>query len=66
MEYPGDSAVDTTPMSVQELAKKAVDFEYNPQVPLRYWLRTADTILKEVCGAGCVGCIGVKQVEQSS
>lgn len=37
------------PMSVQDIAAKAVDFEYNPMIPLRYWLRTADTMLKEVC-----------------
>lgn len=37
------------PLSVQEIAARAVDFEYNPTIPLRYWLRSADTILKEVC-----------------
>ncbi|KAI9811824.1 MAG: hypothetical protein M1832_000677 [Thelocarpon impressellum] len=35
------------PMSVQEITQKAEDFQYNPQVPLRYWLRTAETLLKE-------------------
>lgn len=36
------------PMSVPEIIKRAEEFEYNPLVPLRYWLRTADTLLKEV------------------
>ena len=36
------------PMSITEITKRAEEFEYNPFVPLRYWLRTADTLLKEV------------------
>ncbi|KAI9680876.1 MAG: hypothetical protein M1817_004316 [Caeruleum heppii] len=34
-------------MSVQEITQKAEDFVYNPLVPLKYWLRTADILLKE-------------------
>ncbi|KAI5790621.1 putative endosome-associated ubiquitin isopeptidase [Peziza echinospora] len=45
MEYLSDPL--TTPLSVTEIASKAVNFEYNPLIPLRYWLRTADTMLKE-------------------
>lgn len=36
------------PLSVKEIADKALSFEYNHLIPLRYWLRTADTILKQV------------------
>ncbi len=36
------------PMSVPEITSRAEDFDYNALVPLRYWLRTADTLLKEV------------------
>lgn len=36
------------PLSIAELTRRAEDFEYTPFVPLRYWLRTADTLLKEV------------------
>ncbi len=36
------------PLSVEELAEKAGAFEYNAVIPLRYWLRTADTLQKEV------------------
>lgn len=36
------------PLSVEEIVQQANQFEYNPQIPLRYWLRTADTLQKEV------------------
>ena len=38
------------PMSIAEITKRAEEFEYNLFVPLRYWLRTADTLVKEVTG----------------
>lgn len=34
-------------MSITEITGKAIEFDYNPLVPLRYWLRTAETLLKE-------------------
>lgn len=37
------------PMSVKEIALKAEDFEFNPFIAMKYWLRTADTLLREVC-----------------
>ena len=36
------------PMSVEAIAKRAGDFEYNARIPLRQWLRAADTLQKEV------------------
>jgi hypothetical protein len=36
------------PMTVKEIVTKAQAFEFNPHIALKYWLRTADTILKEV------------------
>jgi STAM-binding protein len=36
------------PMSVKEIAAKAQDFDFNPFIALKYWLRTADTLLREV------------------
>lgn len=36
------------PLSVEQIARRAQDYEYNPLVPLRYWLRTAGSLLKEV------------------
>ncbi|KAI9847293.1 MAG: hypothetical protein M1837_002880 [Sclerophora amabilis] len=35
------------PMSVQELCRKAESFEYDTSIPLRYWIRTANLLLKE-------------------
>lgn len=44
-----DSARDyqPKPMNVKQIVDMA-HFDYNPHVPLRYWLRTAGTLLKEV------------------
>ena len=39
----------TRPMNVEEIVKKAQTFDYNPLIPLKYWFRTAGTLLKEVC-----------------
>ncbi|MCJ1337168.1 hypothetical protein MMC09_002448 [Bachmanniomyces sp. S44760] len=35
------------PMNVEQIVKKAQSFDYNPLIPLKYWLRTAGTLLKE-------------------
>ncbi|KAL1638269.1 hypothetical protein SLS56_000077 [Neofusicoccum ribis] len=35
------------PLSVEEIVQQAGNFDYNQMVPLRYWLRSADTIQKE-------------------
>ena len=42
---------DTGPsrsLNVEQIVKKAQNFDYNPLIPLKYWLRTAGTLLKEV------------------
>lgn len=44
----GASTVQSGPMSVKEISAKAEDFEFNPSIALKYWLRTADTLLREV------------------
>jgi len=36
------------PVNVEEIARRAQEYDYNPLVPLRYWLRTAGSLLKEV------------------
>lgn len=46
----GSQSEVSRPMSVQEISKKAGDFDFNDTIPLKYWLRTADTLLREVCG----------------
>ncbi|KAI6244733.1 AMSH-like protease sst2 [Erysiphe necator] len=35
------------PMSSKELAIKAQDFDFNPLIPLKFWVRTSDTLLRE-------------------
>ncbi|KAG4421278.1 hypothetical protein IFR04_005580 [Cadophora malorum] len=35
------------PMSVKEISVKAGDFDFNPLIPMKYWFRTADTLLRE-------------------
>jgi STAM-binding protein len=44
----GTTALIMRPMTVKEIVEKAQAFEFNPQIALRYWLRTADMLLKEV------------------
>ena len=36
------------PLNVEQIVGKAQNFDYNPLIPLKYWLRTAGTLLKEV------------------
>lgn len=36
------------PMNVERIVEEAQNFEFNPLIPLKYWLRTATTLLKEV------------------
>lgn len=36
------------PQSVEKITRIAQDYEYNAAVPLRYWLRTAATLIREV------------------
>jgi len=35
------------PMSVKEVSANAQDFDFNPFIALKYWLRTAETLLRE-------------------
>ena len=36
------------PLSIEQVAAKAQNFDYNPNIALRHWLRSAGTLLKEV------------------
>lgn len=36
------------PQSVEKITRIAQDYAYNPAVALRYWLRTAATLMREV------------------
>jgi hypothetical protein len=44
----GSFRLATRPRNVEEITKAAQTYEYSALVPLRYWLRTAGTMLKEV------------------
>lgn len=35
-------------MSTKELAIKALDFDFKPSIPLKFWIRTSDSLLREV------------------
>lgn len=36
-------------MTVKEIVARAQAFDFNPQIPLKHWLRTAAVLLREVC-----------------
>ena len=40
----------SVPHNVEQITRLAQDYEYNPNIPLKYWLRTANSLVKEVCG----------------
>jgi hypothetical protein len=44
----------TAPQSVESITRIAQNYEYNSSVPLRYWLRTAATLLREVGYTCCL------------
>lgn len=41
-------AASSKPMSVKEIASKAQDFDFDLNIALKYWFRTADALIKEV------------------
>jgi hypothetical protein len=34
---------------VEQIVKEAQVIDFNPGIPLKFWLRSAATLLKEVC-----------------
>ena len=44
-----DGRALSRPMIVEEIILKAESFNYNPHIEFKYYLRTANTLLKEVC-----------------
>ena len=42
------SKAHAKPSNVQQIVKRAQQIDYKPLVPLKYWLRSARTLLKEV------------------
>lgn len=43
------------PRSVEQITKAAQEYEYDAGVPIRYWLRTAAALVKEVQTIGRAG-----------
>ncbi|KAH8693982.1 putative endosome-associated ubiquitin isopeptidase [Talaromyces proteolyticus] len=41
------SRVPATPHNVEQITRIAQDYEYNPAIALKYWLRTANSLVKE-------------------
>ncbi|EEA19016.1 hypothetical protein TMatcc_010441 [Talaromyces marneffei ATCC 18224] len=39
--------VSSAPHNVEQITRLAQDYEYNPNIPLKYWLRTANSLVKE-------------------
>lgn len=60
MEGSGD--LPARPMSIKEISDKASDYEWNPNIEFKYWVRAADTIYREVSrpvpACSPVWCVG--------
>ncbi|PYH89855.1 putative endosome-associated ubiquitin isopeptidase [Aspergillus ellipticus CBS 707.79] len=41
------ASAGSPPQNVESITRMAQDYEYNPSIPLRYWLRTAATLMRE-------------------
>ena len=50
-------AMPPEPLSVEQIVKSAQSYDYNPHIPLKYWLRTASTLLKEVGATSKSACL---------
>ena len=37
------------PQSVKELVAQAESFTFNVNIPVKYWIRAAETLYQEVC-----------------
>ena len=44
------------PLSIEQLVARAQSFDYNPNIALRHWLRSAATLLKEVMKWNAQNC----------
>ncbi|MCJ1381485.1 hypothetical protein MMC17_004596 [Xylographa soralifera] len=42
-----DRGTPLRPMNVEQIVEKALAYDYNPKIPLKYWFRSASTLLKE-------------------
>lgn len=47
MDLP-DEQRPSRPLSVKEIDEQANDYQWNPTIPFKYWVRAAETICQEV------------------
>jgi STAM-binding protein len=47
MDASGDQRA-SRPLSVKEIDEQASDYQWNPAIPFKYWVRAAETIYLEV------------------
>lgn len=47
MDLPDDQR-PSRPLSAKEIADQAKDYQWNPTIPFKYWVRAADAIYLEV------------------
>ena len=52
-----DPSLRPRPLSVPEITKDASSFDYDDAIPLKYWLRTADAINKQVRYHPALACV---------
>ena len=52
-----DASLRARPLSVPEITRDASSFEYDDAIPLKYWLRTADAIHKQVRVRPALACV---------
>lgn len=43
-----DDQRPSRPLSVKEIDEQANDYQWNPTIPFKYWVRAAETIYLEV------------------
>jgi STAM-binding protein len=51
----GSTDQTVRPMSVKEIVVKAQEFDFDPHIALKYWFRTADSLLSQVSPVPDVG-----------
>lgn len=43
-----DDGLGSRPRSITELSEMANEFQWNPLIPFKFWVRAAETIYREV------------------
>lgn len=51
------SVLPSQPMTVAQIVARAQDYDFNSAIQLRYWLRSASSMLYEVCTHPIDACV---------